>query len=97
MKDWDFISSAQASFPKLMIARVETTELCKVAKTCAWRTPVLLQPSLYEALKLTFPTDIGGIVLHGRITSDVGSGNLGQSVGFFCRQISGQYMPEVYF
>lgn len=38
-------------------------------------------PSLYRDLKLTYPTDVGGIVTDDRITTDIETGNLGQSVG----------------
>lgn len=42
---------------------------------------VLLHPFLYRTLKLTFPTDVGRIVLDGPITSDVNPRSLGLSVG----------------
>lgn len=40
----------------------------------------MLHPSLYRAVKLTYPMDISGIVLEGRMTSELGVGSLGQSV-----------------
>lgn len=48
---------------------------------CAGRVPGLFHPSLCRALKLTFPADVGGIVTDGRITTDIGTGSLEQSVG----------------
>lgn len=38
-------------------------------------------PSLYRVLKLSFPMNFGEIVNDGRITSDLGTGSLGQAVG----------------
>lgn len=61
---------------------MESLDLKKLEKFCAGRALVLLHPSLYRAQKLTFPTDIGGIVLDARIMSNIGTGSLGQSVRF---------------
>lgn len=41
----------------------------------------MLHHSLYRALKLTFPRDVGSIVMEGRITFDVVTSSLEQSVG----------------
>lgn len=72
------MTEAKDSFPKLMIAQIESLELKKLAQLCAGRVPVLLHPSLYRALKLTFPMDIGDTVLDRQITSDIGTSSLGQ-------------------
>lgn len=48
---------------------------------CAGRGLVLLHPSLHRALKLTFPTDVGVIVQDSRITTDIGTESLEQSLG----------------
>lgn len=56
------------------MAQVESDESKKLAKLCPGRVLVLLYPTLYRTLKLTFPTDVGGIVLDGRNTFDIGSG-----------------------
>lgn len=58
------------------MSQVESDKLKKLEKLCAWRASIFLNPSLYMAIKLTFPTNIGGIV-EGRIMSVVGSGSLG--------------------
>lgn len=55
-------------------------ELKKMPKLCAGKVSILLHPSLYSALKLTFPRDVDVIVLDGRITSEMNMGSLGQSV-----------------
>lgn len=44
------------------------------------KLPVLLHPSLYKALKLTYPMYVGVIVLDGRFTSEMGTGSIGQIV-----------------
>lgn len=59
---------------------LESPYLKKLRHFCAGRVPVLLHPSLYRSVKLTYLTDIGGIVLKGRMTSELGTGSLGQSV-----------------
>lgn len=41
---------------------------------CGSRVSVLLHPSLYRALRQTFPTAVGEIVLDGRIMSEIGTG-----------------------
>lgn len=48
---------------------------------CSGRVPVILYPSLYRALKLTFPTNVNGIFKDSQIMTDIGTGNLEQSTG----------------
>lgn len=64
------------------MVQTEPLELKKLSQFCARRAPVLIHPSLYRGLKLTFHTDVSGIVAEGRITSDKDTGSLEQSVGF---------------
>ena len=45
------------------------------------RVPITLHPSLYRALKLTFPRDIGGISCDGGVTQTLGFAPLSHSVG----------------
>lgn len=56
-------------------------DLKKLAKLYAVRVSVLLNPSLYRALILTFLIDIGSNVTNGQITTNIGIGSLGQSIG----------------
>lgn len=56
------------------------TKKKKLQKFCSGRVSVLLHSSLYKVVKLTYPTDFGGIVPDGRMTAEVGTGCLGQSV-----------------
>lgn len=59
-----------------------TLDLKKLLRFYADRVPVLIQPYLYRALKLAYPMDVGGIALNGRMTSEMVTGSLGQSVVF---------------
>lgn len=63
LKVWEFWDAAKKTFPNIRMAQVESPDLKKLEKYGAGRASVLLQPSLYRTQKLTFPTDIGGIVL----------------------------------
>ena len=45
------------------------------------RVPVVLHPSLYRAVKLTFPRDIGGLAHDGAITNEMATGSMSQTVG----------------
>lgn len=72
---------AREAFPNIRILELENSTLKKLRHFCSGRVPVLLHPSLYRAVKLIYPTDVGGIVLDGRITTELGTGSLGQSVG----------------
>jgi len=45
------------------------------------RVPIRLHPSLYRALKLTYPRDIGGLAYDGAFTEALGFASLSQTVG----------------
>ena len=45
------------------------------------RVPVVLHPSLYRAVKLTFPRDNGGLTHDGAITNEMATGSMSQTVG----------------
>lgn len=45
------------------------------------RVPVIRHPFLYRALKISYATDIGGTFLNGRMTAEMDTESLGQSVG----------------
>lgn len=62
------------------MSQLGSLELRKMSQMCAGRILVIFHPCLYIALKLTYPMNVGGIVLEGRIMSDIGTGSLGQSV-----------------
>lgn len=75
---WFHLDEAKDAFPDIrMMVKLKKM----LSEFCARRVPILLHPSLYRAVKLTYPMDVGGIVLDGRMTSEIGTGSLGQSVG----------------
>ena len=45
------------------------------------RVPVVLHPSLYRAIKLTFPRDVGGLAHDGAIDNEMATGPMSQTVG----------------
>lgn len=65
LKVWDLLDAVQKLFPKIKMTLVVSDELKKkkMAKLCAGWVPVLLYSSVYRALQLTFPTDVGQILL----------------------------------
>ena len=50
-------------------------------KNVSGRVLILLHPSLYRPLKLTFPRDIGGLAHDSIITKELGLGSISQIVG----------------
>ena len=45
------------------------------------RVPVVLHPSLYRSIKLTFPLDVGGLAHDGAIDNEMATGSMSQTVG----------------
>ena len=45
------------------------------------RVPVVLHPSLYRALKLTYPRDVEGLAHDGAITNEMATRSMSQTVG----------------
>ena len=45
------------------------------------RIPVVLHPSIYRAIKLTYPRDVGGLAHDGVITNEMATGSMCQTVG----------------
>lgn len=62
------------------MVEVGSPELKKLQKFYAGRVPVILHSTLY-IIKLTYPTDVGSIALDGRMTAEMGTWSLEQSVG----------------
>lgn len=81
LKVWSHIFKAKETFPNIRMSESKNTYLKKLRHFCDGRVPVLLHPSLYRSVKLTYPPDVGGIVLEGRVMSELGIGSLEQSVG----------------
>lgn len=65
------------------ITYVYDDHMTKLKQNWTGRLPVFVQPSLYRALKVAFPQDIGGLSLDDTIKSEIGTakGSNGQSVG----------------
>lgn len=78
---WYHLSEVKVVFSNIHVFELGSPKLKKLAKFCAGRVLVLLYPSLYKALRLTYPIDISSIVRNEWMTSKFGTGNLGQSVG----------------
>lgn len=53
----------------------------RLQQYCAGRLPLFVHPSLYRALKLTFPLDIGGLSPDNTVRIEMGTGSIGQDVG----------------
>lgn len=64
----------QGCIPEHSIIRVGFTRTQKNYRFCPGIVPILPHPSLCRALKLRYLTDVAGIVLDGRITSEFGTG-----------------------
>lgn len=81
LRVWSHLFEAKEAFPNIRMFDMEDPSIRRLRQFCAGRVPVLIHPSLYRAIKLIYPMDVGGIALDGRITSELGVGSLGQSVG----------------
>lgn len=77
LKAWEHLDAAQDAFRKIRMA----LDLQKISKLCSGRVPVRLHPSLYRALKLTYPTDVGRIGTEGQITTDIRTSSMEQFIG----------------
>lgn len=80
LKVWNHLFEVKEAFSNIQMLKLEGPYLKKLRHICAGMVPVLLHPSLYRTVKLIYPTEVVGIVLEGRITSELGTGSVGQSV-----------------
>ena len=79
---WNMMEEANNAFnisPPLAFFNDE--ELILLQKSCTGRVPIRIHPTLYRAIKLTFPLDIGGVAPDGLVSNELGQGSLGSSVG----------------
>lgn len=81
LKGCNHLFEAKHIFPDIRMIEFGSPDLKKLRQYCAGKVPGLLHPSLYRAVKVTYHMDIGGIVLDRQMTSELGIGNLGQSIG----------------
>ena len=78
---WQFLSTVCQTDTGIKLAELEHSSLKKCITYCSGRVPILVHPSLYRALKLKFPIDVGGITRDNRVTTELGTGSLRQAVG----------------
>ena len=78
---WKYLSTVCQTDTGIKLAELEHSSLKKCITYCAGRVPILVHPSLYRALKLKFPIDVGGITRDNRVTTELGTGSLRQAVG----------------
>ena len=78
---WKFLSTVCQTDTGIKLAVLEHSSLKKCITYCSGRVPILVHPSLYRALKLKFPIDVGGITRDNRVTTELGTGSLRQAVG----------------
>ena len=78
---WKYLSTVCQTDTGMKLAELEHSSLKKCITYCAGRVPILVHPSLYRALKLKFPIDVGGITRDNRVTTELGTGSLRQAVG----------------
>lgn len=58
----------------------DNEELSKLKQFCAGRVAVFVHQSLYRALKLAFPWDVGGISQDSSIKTEMGVSSTGEAV-----------------
>ena len=72
---WNFLEDACHTDAGMRLAELEHPSL----KKC-WRIVRGGHPSFYRALKVRFPLDVGGLSRDGRVTTELGTGSLRQTV-----------------
>ena len=78
---WKYLNTVCQTDTGIKLAELEHSSLKKCITYCSGRVPILVHPSLYRALKLKFPIDVGGITRDNRVTTELGTGSLRQAVG----------------
>lgn len=90
---WGMIE-VKKTFETSPIIITENKELSKLKQFCAGRAPVVVHPSLYRALKLTFSCDVGGISHNGTIKTEMATESMGEAVGIFTQTMfQGEAQP----
>lgn len=80
LKVCDHLAEARDTFPNIKMTKLGSPELRRMSQMYAERVPVILHPCLYKTLKLSYPMDVSGIFLEGRIMSNISTGTRVQSV-----------------
>lgn len=78
------------------MAKMGTSQLKKTFKILRREGPGASPPSLYRTQKLTYPMEVGGIVLDEWMDSEKVIRSLGQSVGILTPKISAKYVNRIF-
>ena len=78
---WTMVKAAELAFPDIRMADKEHPSLEHMNTFCSGRAPIYVHPSLYRALKVLYPRDVGSISRTNRVTVELGRGSMGQAVG----------------
>ena len=87
VRAWDLIEYSKKAFPDIVMVNMGNEEdktIRSVRNKIAGRLPLYVHPSLYRALKLMYPSEVGVIVRDGHVPHDHGHGNLGLHAGQLC-------------
>ena len=75
------LETAQGAFPDITMVGWGDPSQDSTDNRVQGRVSVYVHPSLYRAIKLTWPLEVGGIVKGNRLTRELSHGSLGQAVG----------------
>ena len=78
---WQFLDTVCQTNAGVKLAELEHSSLKRWLPFCSGRVPILVHPSLYRALKVRFPLDVGRVSRGGRVNAELGTGSLKQAVG----------------
>lgn len=73
------LEAAKEAIPGQQLIDMDHPSLKNITYKCEGRTPLYVHPSLYRALKLTFPLDVGGVAKDGLPSAELLTGSLGQA------------------
>ena len=79
---WEMLKEANSAFDiSAPLAVWNDPHLKKLVSFCSGRVPVYMHPSLYRAIKLTFPRHVGGVSHDATINTVLGTDPMGPAVG----------------
>ena len=78
---WSMVKAAELAFSDIRMVDKEHPSLEHLKTFCSGRAPIYVHPSLYRALKVLYPRDVGGISHTNRVSVELGKGSMGQAVG----------------
>ena len=83
---WRTITAAESAFPGVVLVKRVHPSLTNMKAKCKGRAPIFIHPSLYRAIKIRFPHDVGGVARTDTVTKELGIDSLGQAVGILTRE-----------